>query len=393
MSISNIIKFTEENPILIWKWRTENNKNREDEIRLGSQLIVSESQEAIFVKGGKIYDSFGPGQYTLATKNLPLLSQAIGVFFNNESPFQASIYFINKNLFMNNKFGLPQFNLIEPNFKVPIPVSARGSYSLQITNSRNLLIQLTGTTNDITPDVINDYFKGLICTEVKKGIINVVKSEKISPIELETQIETVTRKISSYITTIFSEYGLSVKHFVIEGIPIIDDDPRVKEVVDRLQRLWADDIEEKMKFKRHSENLDIYKTERIFDTVQTAAENLGNSGLAGTFIGMQASPPIGNALAGMVNSTLNQNFSTDNNKQNIKTIKCDKCGAESPIGTKFCTKCGDPFITCPNCNMDNPSNTKFCIFCGSPMNLVCDNCGASYTKGALFCGSCGKKLK
>jgi len=74
------------------------------------------------------------------------------------------------------------------------------------------------------------------------------------------------------------------------------------------------------------------------------------------------------------------------------SLTCDKCGSQSPIGTKFCLNCGDPFILCPACGQDNPSETKFCVFCGSPMKLVCKNCGASYIAGAKFCGECGQKL-
>ena len=74
------------------------------------------------------------------------------------------------------------------------------------------------------------------------------------------------------------------------------------------------------------------------------------------------------------------------------SLTCDKCGSQSPIGTKFCLNCGDPFILCPVCGQDNPSETKFCVFCGSPMKLVCKNCGATYIPGAKFCGECGQKL-
>lgn len=78
MAIANIIKFTEEEPLLIWKWHDLKYSKREDEIRLGSQLVVGENQQAIFVKGGKICDIFETGQYTLSTSNLPIISQIIG---------------------------------------------------------------------------------------------------------------------------------------------------------------------------------------------------------------------------------------------------------------------------------------------------------------------------
>ncbi len=398
MAIANVIRCNVQEPILIWKWHDEQYSKRQDEIRLGSQLVVAENQEAIFVKGGKICDVFPTGQYTLATANLPILSELFGAIFSSNSPFVASIYFVNKSVIMNTKFGLIPFNLVEPNFKVPIPVTARGSYALRITDAKNLLIQISGNLTELTQDTIKSYFKSLVCTIVKNEVINIVKTTNISPIELETKIDDVTKSSAEAVTRLFAEYGLLSKHFVIEAIPIIDDDARVKDVVSKIHQLWSEDIEEKMKFKRHSENLDIYKTERMYDTAQAAAENLGGNGIAGAFIGLNAGGVVGNSIGTMMGTALHPDMnssvqqSAENSLQNINFIKCDKCGAQSPLGTKFCVKCGDPFIVCPTCKKDNPSQTKFCIFCGSPMQLVCKNCGAEYVAGALFCGECGQKL-
>ena len=296
MAIANIIRCTIQEPILIWKWHDDNYSKRQDEIRLGTQLIVSENQQAIFVKGGKICDVFETGQHTLATANLPILSQVIGSVFGGNSPFNASIYFVNKAVLMNTKFGLTPFNLVEPNFKVPIPVSARGSYALKISDARNLLIQICGNLTELTPQTIKEYFKGIVCTIVKNGILELIKKTQISPIELETKIDDVTKLVSEDVLSTFAEYGLISKHFVIEAIPIIDDDPRVKDVVSKIHQIWAEDVEEKMKFRRHTENIDIYKTERMFDTAQSAAENLGGNGIAGAFIGMNAVQPLGSTI-------------------------------------------------------------------------------------------------
>ncbi|MGA2547950.1 MAG: SPFH domain-containing protein [Rectinemataceae bacterium] len=76
--IWNAIKYEGPNNVLVWKWRSEKDVKREGEIRLGSQLVVNESQEAIFYKGGKALDIFGPGTHMLSTNNLPLLSSIIG---------------------------------------------------------------------------------------------------------------------------------------------------------------------------------------------------------------------------------------------------------------------------------------------------------------------------
>lgn len=386
MAIANIIKFTEEEPLLIWKWYDLKYSKREDEIRLGSQLVVGENQQAIFVKGGKICDIFETGQYTLSTSNLPIISQIIGSVFGGDSPFQASIYFINKAIFMNAKFGLSPFNLIEPNFKVPIPVSARGTYSIRIIDGKKLLINLAGNSTEFTVEKIRNSFKSLICTNVKSEIINLTRSTGISPIELETQIIQVNHAVKEKISLLFKEYGLEIEHFVLEGIPVIDDDPKVQNVIVKMHELMSQDIEEKMKFKRHAENLDMYKLERQLEISQSAAENIGNNGLSGAFVGINAANTMGQQLGTIVSDVFNTH-----NIQN-ELLVCDKCGEQIPVGTKFCKKCGDKLIVCPTCKKDNPSETKFCIFCGSPMKLVCSKCGTEYTAGAIFCGECGSKI-
>lgn len=392
MALTNVIKFAEEKPLLIWKWHDENYSKRGDEIRFGSQLVVSENQQAIFVKGGKICDVFEAGQYTLTAENLPVVSQIFGIIFGGDSPLQISVYFVNKSVFMDTKFGLMPFNLIEPNFKVPIPVSARGTYAFRIVDGKNLFINLSGNLSEFSIERLREYFRSLVCTEVKKSIIEISRQKNISPIELETQVEEVNQIVNRKIVNFFVEYGLEIKHFVIEAIPVIDDDQRVKDVVSKLHEIMSEDIEEKMKFRRHSENLDIYKIERQFDISKSAVENLGSNGISGAFVGLNAAGTLGQNLGGIVSNAMNSQNSQQNQNSNIEYITCDKCGSKMPLGKKFCQNCGDEFIVCPACKKDNPSQTKFCIFCGSPMKLVCKKCGAEYPAGAKFCGECGAKL-
>jgi membrane protease subunit (stomatin/prohibitin family) len=63
--------------------------------RIGSQVIVRESQTAVFFRDGNALDVFGPGRHTIVTYNIPLLVDAIGrTLFNEQSPFPAEVYFI-----------------------------------------------------------------------------------------------------------------------------------------------------------------------------------------------------------------------------------------------------------------------------------------------------------
>lgn len=64
--------------------------------RMGSQVIVGESQSAVFVRAGQALDSFGPGRHTISVANLPILSGLIGLATNGRTPFTADVYFINQ---------------------------------------------------------------------------------------------------------------------------------------------------------------------------------------------------------------------------------------------------------------------------------------------------------
>ncbi|NLX10231.1 MAG: SPFH domain-containing protein [Chloroflexi bacterium] len=65
------------------------------DFRMGSQVIVQESQAAVFVRQGQVLDALGPGSHTLSTANLPLLSGLIGLVTGGRNPFTADLYFVN----------------------------------------------------------------------------------------------------------------------------------------------------------------------------------------------------------------------------------------------------------------------------------------------------------
>ena len=78
------------------------------DFRLGSQLIVRESQAAVFFRDGKAMDTFGAGRHTITTNNIPLLGRLIGLPFGGETPFKAEVYFVNLKDFLDQKWGTPE---------------------------------------------------------------------------------------------------------------------------------------------------------------------------------------------------------------------------------------------------------------------------------------------
>ena len=323
MAIIDVLKYDGPNNVLVWKWRPRNDGKRQEELRLGTQLVVNQSQQAVFVKGGQIADIFEAGTYTLSTQNLPILSGLIGLAFGGQSPFKAEVYFFNKAVAMDNKFGLIPFNMIEPNFHVPIPITSRGSFAVKISDVRAFLSQIIGTVPDFEAATLKQYFRGIITENIKTAIVKISREQKLSPLELEAIVIDVSDAVKGIISATLAKYGLYLELFNIEAIPIVDEDPRVKKVVEDYQRLMAQDMEERMRLKRRAENLEIYKIERSFDTTEKAAEHIGGgdggtSNILGTMVGLGMVQPLGNAIGNMVgNISPNVQQSTTTNKDEI----------------------------------------------------------------------------
>jgi membrane protease subunit (stomatin/prohibitin family) len=456
MAIIDVLKYDGPNNALVWKWRPAKGGNRQEELRLGTQLVVNETQEAIFLKGGKVLDIFPPGTHTLKTQNLPLLANIIGLAFGGDSPFKAEVYFVNKAVAMDAKWGITPFNLIEPNFKVPIPITARGSFAMKIIDTHAFLTNVVGTVPDTDTDTIKQAFRGVITEKVKGAISKIVRDQQLSPLELEQIVGEVSEAVKGFVDEALRKYGMQIELFNIEAIPIIDDDPKVKKIVDDFHRIMSEDMEERMRLKRRGENLEVYRTERTFDTTEKAAESIGNTGgdggsdILGTVVGMGMAMPIAGTMGNMMNkatqplndtienaTTCNdcnakipadarfclscgkptQSGSTKQDTQQEKTVKCDKCSHSFSTNSKFCPSCGDPYNPCPKCGADNPdtqkiccecntplpvkcecgesnlANTKFCSGCGKSLQIVCSDCGASLQAGQKFCNECGTKTK
>jgi membrane protease subunit (stomatin/prohibitin family) len=330
MAIIDVLKYDGPNNVLVWKWRSTSNASREEELRYGTQLVVNQSQEACFIKGGQLLDVFGPGTHTLSSKNLPILSSIIGLAFGGDSPFKAEVYFINKSVSMDAKFGLIPFNMIEPNFKIPIPVTSRGSFALSVKDSSTFLNRIVGTVPDFETKTISQYFRGVIVESTKNAITKIAHEQKLSPLELESIVFEVANAVKGLLAGTISEFGLDLRLFNIEAIPVIDDDPKVKKIIEDYQRIMSIDTEERMRLKRRAENLEIYKIESSFGVSEKVAENMGGGlgeggNLMGTMIQMGMVNPIANQMGNIMQNNsqpINPSVSkTSNNDDIIKLLE------------------------------------------------------------------------
>lgn len=141
--IADIIKYEGDNSTFIWKHPCEDFNSL-------TQLIVHESQEAVFFMNGQALDLFGPGRYTLETQNIPKIGKLLNRTTGGETPFHCEVYFINKTVQMAVKWGTDsKVRFIEPTFGVPLEIGASGEMNLTVSDARKLLVKIVGTTNGI----------------------------------------------------------------------------------------------------------------------------------------------------------------------------------------------------------------------------------------------------
>ena len=227
----SVIKYEGDNDTFIWKHPIE-------DFNYGSQLIVHESQEAIFFKDGQALDTFGPGRYTLETQSLPILNNVYKLATGSVSPFHAEVYFINKTVQMAIKWGTPdKVRFIDPLTGTPLDLGASGEMNLQVDNSRKLLVQLVGTMKGIAwgdregfTKSIQESFRPLISNAVKTNLPTVIKSEAIDILEIDENLGLISDNLKEKIKPGFEEYGLTIPQFYVTSVVLPENDPNFKRI-------------------------------------------------------------------------------------------------------------------------------------------------------------------
>ena len=229
--LASIIKYEGDNNTFIWKHPIE-------DFNYGSQLIVHESQEAVFFKDGQALDLFGPGRYTLETQQLPLLEKVYKLPTDTEGTFHSEVYFINKTVQMAVKWGTPEkVRFIDPLTGTPLQLGASGEMNIQVANSRKLLVKLVGTTGGISWEEgaglaksLQASFRPLITSAIKTSLGNVIRDEAIDILEIDQKLDLISATLRKAILPGFEDYGLTIPQFFVTNVVLPEDDPNFKRI-------------------------------------------------------------------------------------------------------------------------------------------------------------------
>lgn len=411
-NIAQVIKYEGDNTTFVWKSPLE-------DFNTETQLIVHESQEAVFYMNGQVLDVFGPGRHTLETQNIPLIQKFYNKAFGNQTPFHCEVYFINKTEQMAVKWGTDsKVEYVEPTYNFPIQIGASGEMTLRVADSRKLLVKVVGTETNLTQAGLVQKFRAFLMTKFKTYLAGYIRNNAINIFQIDEKLTELSGSLEEMLVPDFLEYGVSLIHFFITTIVKPEDDSTYKRFKEIHFRQYADIAEakiqqnvsiieqetEKQKMILEAEGLAqkrqiegyTYAQERGFDVAQTVAGNEGSGNMANLGVGLGIMAGVGNTVGGLVNDSIG-NAVNPAGQQNTQ-IQCPKCGNPVPANAKFCLECGSKIeilseneMLCPKCGKKTPKG-KFCMECGARLQNTCPNCGKEVPQGAKFCLECGQKL-
>ncbi len=218
MHIIDRIKYdgnTNDSQWLIYKYPSE-------EFVLGSQLIVNQGQEALFFEGGKAMDLFGAGTYTLSTANLPIIGKFANLLFGGKTPFSAEVYYINKTVNLNMKWGTAtQIPIEDPKYGVILNIGARGQYGITIKNSRVFVSRIIGALpsgSEKDSKLIPKYFNGVINAKIKSITAQFMIANKISFLEISQYLFDLSKVFKENLEKDFDRFGIELTNFYCDSI-------------------------------------------------------------------------------------------------------------------------------------------------------------------------------
>ncbi|MFC4011561.1 SPFH domain-containing protein [Nonomuraea purpurea] len=210
---------------LVWRF-----PRYENEIKMGAQLVVRESQVAVFVNEGQIADAFPPGTYTLETRNLPILSTLQGWKYGFHSPFKAEVYFVSTRQFADFKWGTQNPVMVrDPEFG-PVRLRAFGAYAARVIDAPALLRELAGTDPRFRTEEVEGYLRQLVVGRLAHALA----TAGVPLLDLAAGQHEMGQRLAQVLTADLAKVGLAIPTFTIENISL---PPEVEQALDKRSQM------------------------------------------------------------------------------------------------------------------------------------------------------------
>src|SRR5918999_6245955 len=258
---------------------------RDQEIKNGAQLIVRESQTAVFVHEGQVADVFGPGRYTIDGGNTPILSKLGAWKYGFNSPFKAEVYFVNTKQFTDLKWGTSNPVMMRDHDFGMVRLRAFGIYSVRVSDPQAFIKEVAGTNaHFVTEDI-----QGQLKRTLVSGFSDALAESKIAALDLASNYDELSTLTRQKLNEEFQTYGLQLTKFLVENISLPQE---VEAAMDKRTSMGV------------IGDVGRYTQFQAADAMRDAAQN--PSGGAGTGAGLGAGFAIGNAMAGAMTDAMRQ---------------------------------------------------------------------------------------
>lgn len=324
------------------------------DFRLGSQLIVRESQVAVFFRDGKALDTFGPGRHTLSTANVPLLINLISIPFGGETPFKAEVYFVNMKEFLDLKWGTPEPIALRDSELGLVRIRSFGTYSMQVADPQLFVNNVVGAQGLYDTTQISNYLRGIIISKM----VDLMGETTASLFDMPRLYEEFAAGVKAKAQEDFGNVGLMLKTLYVMSINPTEE--TAKAIDERAQMGAIGDMQAYLQFK----------AARAMGDAATSSGEAGT--LAGAGVGLGAGVGIGAAMAGAITEAMKSGKEeAAQPAAEAATVACPNCGTANPVEAKFCNNCGTKLtpdaVKCSNCGHENPAGSKFCSECGTKL--------------------------
>jgi membrane protease subunit (stomatin/prohibitin family) len=285
VALIDVVKWDDPKDLLAWRFPNT-------ELSTMSRVLVNESQEALLFRGGKLLERLGPGDHTLSTENIPLLSKLVNLPFGGKSPFSAEVWFVNRAVSLDVNWGTTDPVQVEdPKYGIIVPVRAFGQFGLRVTDPALFITRLVGAAPAFTRTELASHFKGLLMTRLKSAIAQAIVLHGASILEISTELQALSERVEAEVVADVRAYGVEMLAFRILSISVPPEDESLK-VLKQAKATAA---------RRRIEGTS-YPQERSYDVVEGAARNSGSGGggIAGTAVNLGIGLAAAKAVSGMM---------------------------------------------------------------------------------------------
>jgi membrane protease subunit (stomatin/prohibitin family) len=338
-------------------------------VQLGSQLIVEQSQEAVFLRDGQALDTFGPGRHTLATQNLPLLTRLVGMPFGR-SPFQVAVVFVSRRTFLDLKWGTKEPVTFRDRELAMVRLRAFGKFAVRIDDAQLFVNSIVGSMGLYATDGVESYFRDVIVAR-----LNDLLGETLESIfDLPRLYDELAAGLKARVAEDFSRYGIQLVDLIVGAVT---PPPEVQQRIDERSGMAAvGDLDAYLKFKAAG---------ALGDAARGGGEAGGAVG-AGVGVGMGAG--VGMMLPSMMKEAMTGGGGAAGGQAGGGG---GPAAAASAGGSEGARTAGDRSAAKRPAG-DGPTGESPPPGDRGATPAFCFNCGAALPAGARFCPDCGTRV-